>query len=63
MNEQLLKEVTEEHGLCVANSFNKCTGTSTRTQNFKNKFEKPVIDYVIMSKELEENLINMHIDE
>ena len=34
-----------------------------RTQNSKNKFEKAVIDYVIMGKELEENLINMHIDE
>ena len=48
---------------CVANSLNKCTGTWTRTRNSKNKFEKSVIDYVMMSKELEENLINMHIDE
>ena len=62
-NGQLLKEVMDEHGLCVANSLNKCTGTWTRTRNSKNKFEKSVIDYVIMSKELEENLINMHIDE
>ena len=63
MNGQLLKEVINEHGLCVANYFNKCTGTRTRTRNFENKFEKSVIDYVIMSKELEENLINTHIDE
>ena len=62
-NGQLLKEVTGEHGLCVANTLNKCTGTWTRTRNSKNKFEKSVIDYAIMSKELEENLINMHIDE
>ena len=25
-NGQLLKEITDEHGLCVANSLNKCTG-------------------------------------
>ena len=62
-NAQLLKEVIDEHGLCIANSLNKCTGTWTRTRNSKNKFEKPVIDYVIMSNESEENLINMEIDD
>ena len=46
----------------MANSLNKCAGTWTRTRNFKDKFERSLIDYVIMSKELEENLINMHID-
>ena len=51
MNGQLVKEVIDEHGLCVANSLNKCTGTWTPTRNFNNKFEKLVIDYVIMSKE------------
>ena len=63
MNGQLVKEVIDEHGMSVAKSLNKCTGTWTRTRNFKNKFEKSVIDYVIMSRELEENLINMYIDE
>ena len=63
MNGQLLKEVIGEHGLCVAKSLNKCIGTWTCTRNFKNKFEKSAIDYVIISNQLEENLINMHIDE
>ena len=49
-NGQLLK-VIDEHELCVANTLNKCTGTWTHTRNSKNKFEKSVIDYVIMSKE------------
>ena len=39
-----------EHGLCVANSLTKCTGTWTRTRNSNNKFEKLIIDYVILTR-------------
>ena len=52
----------KEFNLDVLNSSQKCTGIFTRVNN-RNPNEKPVLDYVIVSGQLEKYVNYMRIDQ
>ena len=63
-NGKLLASILERHGLKVANSMkSKCTGTITRKRNTKDAIEESVIDHIIISEDLENELDSILIDE
>ena len=63
-NGKLLSDIIERHGLKVANSIaNKCIGLITRQRVTKDSTEKSIIDHVIISEDLEDDLNSIKIDE
>ena len=58
----LLNKVVEDCNLVVLNKTDKCQGTWTRV-NTKNEKEKSVIDYIITTNEMYDNVKDMIIDE
>ena len=62
-NGLILASVVERQQLAVANGNIKCKGTITRKRTTKKRVEQSVIDIVLLSKDMEETLVEMEIDE
>ena len=62
-NGKLLALVIERQNLIVANGTAKCEGVITRRRVTQNRVEESVIDIVIISKDMEERLDDIEIDE
>ena len=63
-NGKILADIIERHGLKVGNSLKeKCKGTITRKRETKDSVEKSIIDHVIFSEDLENELDTIEIDE
>ena len=62
-NGKLLALIIERQNLTVAKGTNKCKGVITRKRVTKTRVEESVIDIVIISKDMEEQLDNVEIDE
>ena len=63
-NGQLLAGIVERHGLIVANGLiDKCTGVITRRRVTKENIEESVIDHMIISEDLKDDLTHVLIDE
>ena len=63
-NGKILADIIERHGLTVANSLkDKCKGAITRRRETKDSVEKSIIDHVIISEDLENELNRIEIDE
>ena len=58
-----MKYLIDRQDLVVVNSLDICRGSITRERTFEYKTEKSVIDYIIVSKGLQNSLIEMKIDE
>ena len=58
----LLYDIINKYNLCVVNALRLCKGVFTRVNN-KNSAEKSVLDYVIFSSNLSDNIQSMTIDE
>ena len=59
LNGKLLAEILERHSLSVVNGTAKCNGLITRQRNN----EKSIIDFVIVSKDIFDNIDSLLIDE
>ena len=62
-NGVLLSDIIERHNLIVCNGSSKCSGTITRKRVTKQRTEESVIDVVLISSELKEHMVSVHIDE
>ena len=62
-NGEALYSVLIENGLKLLNACETCQGTFTRTRQTTTKFEKSVLDYVMVTPDLCEKLVSMEIDE
>ena len=63
-NGRILAGIVERHGLIVANGLKqKCSGLITRRRVTKDNIEESVIDHVILSEDLQDDLDNLNIDE
>ena len=62
-NGKLLALIIERQNLTVANGTNKCKGVITRKRITKTSVEESAIDIVIISKDMEEQLEKVEIDE
>ena len=60
-NGKLLCDIVDKYNLCVVNTLRLCKGVFTRVNN-KNGAEKSVLDYVIVSSNLSDNIVSMTID-
>ena len=60
-NEKLLCDITDKYNLCVVNALRLCKGVFTRVNN-KNSAEKSVLDNVIVSSNLSDNIVPMTTD-
>ena len=61
-NGKLLYDIINRYNLCVVNALRLCKGVFTRVNN-KNSAEKSVLDYVVVSSNLSDNIPSMTIDE
>ena len=63
-NGKVLAGIINRHGLIVANGLRgKCKGTITRRRETTSSVEESTIDHVIISEDLEGDLIDIRIDE
>ena len=63
-NGKLLAEIVSRHGLIVANGLTeKCKGMITRKRVTKELTEESIIDHVIISEDIQNELKSMYIDE
>ena len=62
-NGVILASIVERHQLVVVNGSTKCTGTITRRRVTKKRVEESVIDIVLVSSDMMENLVEMKVDE
>ena len=63
-NGKILAGIIQRHGLVVANGLgNKCKGLITRRRKTVNSVEESIIDHVLVSDDLEEQLDSVEIDE
>ena len=64
-NGEILAEIVDRNALVVANGIvEKCEGVITRQRNTADgRCEKSVIDIVLLTQDLEEDLMSMKIDE
>ena len=61
-NWKLLCDIINKYNLCVVNALRLCNGVFTWISN-KISAEKSVLDYVIVSSNLSDNIVSMTIDE
>ena len=61
-NGKLLCDIIDKYNLCVVNARRLCKGVFTRVNN-ENSGKKSVLDYVIVSSNLSDNIVSMAIDE
>ena len=63
-NGEILADIVERNALIVPNGFNICEGVITRERSTADgRIEKSAIDMVIISDDLEEELVSIKIDE
>jgi hypothetical protein len=62
-NGKLLAAIIERHGLVIGNSLKQCTGLVTRKRVTKNGTEESIIDFVLMSDDLENEIESIIIDD
>ena len=63
-NGKILADIISRHGLIVANGLeDKCLGTITRRRVTVDSVEESIIDHVLISEDLKENLEQIKIDE
>ena len=63
-NGRVLSDIINRHGLVVANGLSdKCVGAITRKRVTKESTEESIIDHVLISEDLKNDLKSMHIDE
>ena len=62
-NGRILARILERHALIVANGSERCVGLITRERNTKDNIERSVIDFIILSSDLVQRVVNMQIDE
>ena len=63
-NGKLLHGIIERHGLVLVNGLqDKCEGAITRRRVTKNSVEESIIDFVIVSPDLEQELKSLVVDE
>ena len=62
-NGGILASIVEPQLVEVGNGSNICSGTITRTRVAKNRTEQSVIDLILFSKDMIENLVSIKIDE
>ena len=62
-NGKLLFFLCNKYNLFILNSSNLCKGVFTRIHNYRNKVEKSVLEYVLVSADLYSQFVSMHIDE
>ena len=63
-NGTILAGIIERHALIVANGVrNKCTGVITRKKITKNGIQESAIDLVLISGDMLQHLVSIHIDE
>ena len=62
-NGKLLAQIVERQNLMVVNGSSKCRGVITRRRQAKDKVEESVIDLVIISNDLDDDLESLEIDE
>ena len=62
-NGRILAGILQRHNLTVVNSLNKCSGLITRRRVTREGVEESVIDFVIISNDLLEDIASMEIDE
>ena len=63
-NGKILAGIIDRHGLIVANSLSKkCIGAITRRRKTINSVEESIIDHVMISEDLEDELESMRVDE
>ena len=63
INGKVLASIIEKHDLMVGNSMDKCKGLVTRRRVTKNTTEESVIDFVIMSRDLANEVESIIIDD
>ena len=64
VNGKLLADIIQRHGLVVANGLDgKCSGAITRRRETVESIEESIIDHVILSSDLIDDLESIHIDE
>ena len=62
-NGKVLAEIIVRHGLIIANGLqNKCVGAITRKRVTKESTEESIIDHVLVSEDLENDLKSVTID-
>ena len=62
-NGGILASIVEPQLVEVGNGSNICSGTITRTRVAKNRTEQSMIDLILFSKDMIENLVSIKIDE
>ena len=63
-NGKVLAGIIQRHGLVVANSLgDKCKGSITRRRQTLNSLEESIIDHVLVSEDIEEQIDSVEIDE
>ena len=63
-NSKILAGILNRHALCVANGLKeKVHWVITRKRTTKNSTEESAIDLVIVSSDMIEHVVNVHIDE
>ena len=62
-NGKLLFSLCNKCYLFVLNSSNLCKGVFTCIHNYRDKVEKSVLEYVLISSDLYPQFVSMHIDE
>ena len=62
-NGTILAAIVERQGIVVGNGTSICQGTITRTRATRNRTENSVIDLLMFSSDLKENLVSLKVDE
>ena len=62
-NGKVLAAIIERNGLLLGNNIKQCTGLVTRKRVTKNSTEESIIDFVIMSADLENDVESILIDD
>ena len=63
VNGKVLADIIERHGLIIGNSSEKCEGLVTRKRTTKNGVEESIIDFVLLSDDLKDDIESIKIDD
>ena len=63
LNGKLLFSLCNKYNLFVLNSSNLCKGVFIRIHSYRNKVEKSVLEYVLISADSYPQFVSMHMDE
>ena len=62
-NGKILADIITRHGLIIGNSMNQCTGLVTRKRITKNATEESIIDFILFSDDLKDEVEAIVIDD